>query len=242
MHGEGVMMRKLLGAVSLSAAILGVWFGSASAADMEVKAPPPPPPPVYSWTGFYFGGHIGGDWDNDRFHFVPAGTSTSNSASSVFGGGQVGYNYQISRWVLGLEGDGSWTNLSSGAPCPNPFFTCSHSIDWLASLRGRVGYLATDQSLFYVTGGAGFSEINHTALPPGVAPFIFTGFFSNTSVGYTVGGGWEYAFAKHWSVRVEYLYYGFGTSTAPPGTLSAANSTRVTNNINTVDVGVNYHF
>jgi outer membrane immunogenic protein len=75
-----------------------------------------------------------------------------------------------------------------------------------------------------------------------VAPFIFTGFFSNTSVGYTVGGGWEYAFAKHWSVRVEYLYYGFGTSTAPPGTLSAANSTRVTNNINTVDVGVNYHF
>ncbi len=116
---ELLMIRKLLGAVSLSAAILAVLFGSASAADMAVKAPPLPAPD-YSWTGFYIGAHAGGAWDNDHWMFVPADTTTNNSASSVFGGGQVGYNYRISRWVLGLEGDGSWTNLSSGAPCPNP--------------------------------------------------------------------------------------------------------------------------
>lgn len=236
-----VMIRKLLGAVSISAAILAVLFGSANAADMAVKAPPLPAP-EYSWTGFYIGAHVGGAWDDDHWMFVPAATTTHNSSSSAFAGGQVGYNYQILRWVLGLEGDGSWANLASGASCPNPFFTCSHSIDWLASVRGRAGYLVTDQSLVYVTGGAGFSQINHTALPPGVAPFVFTGYYSNTQVGYTVGGGWEYAFAKHWSARVEYLYYGFGTSTAPPGTLSAANSTRLTNSVNTFDVGLNYHF
>jgi len=236
------MMRKLLGAVSLSAGMLAAWFGSASAADMKFKAPPPPPAPVYNWTGFYIGAHAGGDSDNDNFNFVPAGTSTSNSANSFIGGGQVGYNFQVSSWVLGVEGDGSWTNLASGAPCPNPFFTCSHSIGWLASLRGRLGYLATGQALFYVTGGAGFSDVNHTASPPGVAPFVFTGTYSNTQVGYAVGGGLEYAIAQHWSVRVEDLYYGLGSSTAAPGTLSAANSTKVTNNVNTLDFGVNYHF
>lgn len=75
-----------------------------------------------------------------------------------------------------------------------------------------------------------------------MAPFVFTGAYSNTQVGYTVGGGWEYAFANHWSVRLEYLYYGFGSSTAPPGTLSAADSTKVTNSVQTVDVGVNFRF
>jgi outer membrane immunogenic protein len=56
-----------------------------------------------------------------------------------------------------------------------------------------------------------------------------------------LGGGVEYALSKNWSVKVEDIYYGF-RDTAPTGTLSATNTTRVTNNINTVDVGVNYHF
>jgi outer membrane immunogenic protein len=63
------MIRKVLGAVSLSAAILAVLFGSANAADMAVKAPPLPPAPD-NWTGFYIGAHAGGAWDNDSFNFV----------------------------------------------------------------------------------------------------------------------------------------------------------------------------
>jgi len=152
-----VMMRKLLGTVSLSAAILAALFGSANAADMVVKAPLLPPAPAYNWTGFYIGAHAGGAFDNDQFNFQPAGTFTNNTASSFLGGGQVGYNYQISNWVVGLEGDGDWTHLFGFAPCPNPFFTCGHNIEWLASVRARVGYVAADRFLFYVTGGAGFS-------------------------------------------------------------------------------------
>jgi outer membrane immunogenic protein len=75
-----------------------------------------------------------------------------------------------------------------------------------------------------------------------VAPFVFTGTYSSTQVGWALGGGLEYAFTNNWSAKVEYLYYGLGTSTAAPGTLSAANSTRVTDNVNTVNLGVNYRF
>jgi outer membrane immunogenic protein len=226
---------------------LAVALGATSAAfaaDLPTyKAPPAPPPAaVFSWTGFYVGAHIGGAWDSDQFHFIPAGTFTSNDASSVFAGGQVGYNYQISSFVLGAEGDASWTHLSSANSCPNPFFTCGHSIDWLASLRARVGFTPIDRVLIYVTGGAAFADVHHTASPPGVAPFVFSGTYSSTQVGWALGGGLEYAFTNNWSAKVEYLYYGLGSSTAPPGTLSAANSTRVTDNVSTVNVGVNYRF
>jgi len=173
---------------------------------------------------------------------VPANTFTRNDASSVFGGGQIGYNYQISSFVLGAEGDASWAHLSSSNFCPNPFFTCGHNVDFLASLRARVGFTPMDRVLIYVTGGAAFADIHHTALPPGVAPFVFTGTYSSTQVGWALGGGLEYAFTNNWSAKVEYLYYGLGTSTAAPGTLSAANSTRVTDNVNTVNLGVNYRF
>jgi outer membrane immunogenic protein len=231
-------------AAALSLAALGTLAitGLASAADMPLKAPPPPPPQVFSWTGFYFGGHVGGAWDSDQWQFLPANTFTHNHADSMFGGFQGGYNYQISRFVVGVEGDVSATDLVGTDPCPNRFFTCSHNMEWLASLRGRVGMLATDQALFYVTGGAGFSDIHHSASPPGVAPFAFSGNFSDTRIGPTLGGGLEYAFTTNWSVKFEYLHYWFDSSTAPPGTLSGANSTKLTNYVDTAQIGLNYKF
>lgn len=240
------MSAKSLFSPSAILAMVGVigLAGHGLAADLPTtKAPPAPPPaPVFNWTGFYVGAHLGGAWDTDEFHFMPAGTYTHNSASSIFGGGQIGYNYQISSFVLGAEGDASWTHLASGAFCPNPYFTCSHEIDWLASLRARVGFTPIDRALIYVTGGAAFADVTHHANPPGVSPFVFTGNYSSSQVGWALGGGLEYAFTNNWSAKIEYLYYGLGSSTAPPGTLSAANSTRVSNGVETVSLGVNYHF
>lgn len=163
--------------------------GAAAAADLPtMKAPPPPPPPaVFNWTGFYVGAHVGGAWDGDNWLFSPAQTVTSNHASGVFGGGQVGFNYQISSFVLGAEADASAAGLSSSNLCPNPNFTCGHSIDWLASLRARLGFTPMDRTMIYVTGGAAFADVGHTALPPGVAPFVFTGNYSAESSGMGVG-------------------------------------------------------
>src|SRR6516165_1522604 len=85
---------------------------AAGAADMAVKAPPPlpPAPPPFSWTGFYIGGDIGGVWANgsvsDSF-----GLSASTSHSGAIGGGVVGFNYQASNIVWGVEGNFDWTSL-----------------------------------------------------------------------------------------------------------------------------------
>ena len=99
------------------------------AADMAVKARPAPIlPPMFSWTGFYIGGHFGADWfDNDWFtpltpRNIASGcpgypiSAGSHSASSWLAGGQVGFNYQTGMWVLGVEVDGSWTDLKGSNP------------------------------------------------------------------------------------------------------------------------------
>jgi len=236
--------KNIAAAATLGIAVAFGLGSQAFGADLPTtkgSPPAPPPPPAFSWTGFYIGANVGGAWDYDRFHFTPAGTTTHNSADNIFGGGQVGYNYQISSFVLGAEGGMSGTHLSSSAACPNPFFTCGHDLEWVGSLRARVGFTPFDRALVYVTGGAAFTDVHHTALPPGVAPFVFSGTFNSEQVGWAVGGGVEYAITKNWSVKAEDIYYGF-QNTASPGTLSAANSTHLTTNVNTVDVGVNYHF
>jgi outer membrane immunogenic protein len=239
-------VRFAIGALLLFAAAPAYAEEPAAPAEQVAQAAPAAPGPVlssgYDWTGFYVGAHVGGARDRDSFHFSPAGTATGNRASGVFGGGQVGYNFQISSFVLGAEADGSGAGLSGSNPCPNPFFTCGHNIDWLASLRARVGFTPMDRALFYATGGAAFADVKHTALPPGVAPFVFSGNYSSTQVGWAAGGGFEYAFTNNWSAKIEYLHYDLGSSTAPMGTLSASNVTRVSDRVDTIDVGLNYHF
>ena len=148
-----------------------------------------------------------------------------------------------STWaVLGLEGDLSEFKLKSSSPCPNPFFTCGHENDWAGALLGRVGFTPFDHTLLYVAGGGAVSEFRYTALPPGVAPFVFSGHFSSTQAAWVAGGGFDYAFTKNWSLDAEYLHYGFGDVTAPPGTLSALNSTRQATRMDTLDLGISYHF
>ena len=225
------------------AAFVGL-AAQAFAADLlpTTKGPPLAPVSAFSWTGFYIGGFVGAAAGTDEFRFVPAGTTTSNSADSLLGGVRAGYNYQTSWVVFGVEGDFSGMNLKSSNPCPNPFFTCGRDSDWVGTLLGRVGISPIDRTLLYAAVGGGFSDFRYSALPPGVAPFIFSGNFSRTETALAFGGGFEYAFTNNWSFDIEYLHYGFGDATAPPGTLSAANSTKLTNGLDSFDLGINYHF
>jgi outer membrane immunogenic protein len=89
------------------------FCGVASAADMPLKAPPPHVAP-FSWTGFYLGGNVGYSWGNSdsTLSFSDATTGTVLSSAhpnfaldGVIGGAQIGYNYQVTNWVLGLEAD-----------------------------------------------------------------------------------------------------------------------------------------
>jgi outer membrane immunogenic protein len=88
---------------------------SAMAADPRVKAPPAPPPvvaPAYNWTGFYVGGHAGWAW-TDTTSTDPRANQNLISNNGI-GGGQVGYNWQIGTWVLGVEAQASWTHAQRG--------------------------------------------------------------------------------------------------------------------------------
>jgi hypothetical protein len=119
-----VMKKTLLGVVAV-AALMGT---PALAADMALKAPPPPPPSA-SWTGCYIGANVGGIWEHDNTPitlFDPTGIATvafttgripssfRYDRSSVVGGGQLGCNWQVTNWVVGIETDFDGTGLRGG--------------------------------------------------------------------------------------------------------------------------------
>jgi outer membrane immunogenic protein len=160
----------------------------ASAADLPVKAPryaPPPPPPPFSWTGFYIGGHLGGAWETrgtaygaDPLVTIPFDPVSLNLSSSAFlGGVQMGYNFQFNpNWVAGIEADASWTHLDAsansgvlkpigfgGGPLANSTIQFGSNVDWLVSLRARLGYTWDNNWMAYATGGAAWAEFKYNA-------------------------------------------------------------------------------
>jgi outer membrane immunogenic protein len=160
------MKRLLFGTVALVALAT-----AATAADLYTKARPLPPPPVapplFSWTGFYVGGNIGAGWEDfnitDRLTGLNFG---SNTRSAFIGGGQVGFNYQVSPFfVLGVEGffDGIASNKNTGNGVVVPgvgLVTASAQPDWVSTAAGRIGFTGPgfDHWLFYAKGGGGWVQ------------------------------------------------------------------------------------
>src|SRR5579864_5189970 len=94
--------------MGVAALVLAAIPVAASAADMQVpvKAPPPVMPLAFSWTGFYLGGNLGGAWSNNTVtdSFFGLNFSSGSNNGVFIGGGQVGGNYQMGNFVLGVEG------------------------------------------------------------------------------------------------------------------------------------------
>jgi outer membrane immunogenic protein len=234
MH-KGTMRRAML-AFGLAGATM--WGSAAMAADINrpvYKAPPAGVlPAAYDWTGFYIGGHIGYGWAKNTFTdpFVPFSVSDSN-ANGIMGGGQVGYNYQIGQFVIGVEGDMSGTGIKGGPAVLGANFNTN--VDWTATATGRAG-LAFDRWLVYAKGGAAWA---HDRYSTNFYTFPGTVELTDTRFGWTVGAGVEYAFAPQWSAKLEYNYMDFGTKNVAfaPGRLTDVNQ-----QINAVKLGVNYKF
>lgn len=228
----------------LAATILSVATGtSVYAADMAVKAPYAPVA-VYNWTGFYVGGHIGGAWSNTTVadptgvNFAPAGSDIGVNGSGLLGGAQVGYNWQAGNWVLGIQGDMSWTGINASAA--DPFvagLNVGDKVDWLGMLTGRVGY-AWNNTLLYGKGGVAWVHNKYSGVGGG-----FDASGSETRTGWTVGLGLEYAFARNWTTFIEYDYVGLGTRTVTltDPTIGPFQAS-IKQNINLVKLGVNYKF
>ncbi|QGM99165.1 outer membrane protein [Methylocystis parvus] len=210
----------------------------------------------------------------NAFAIAGSSYSTGGSNGGFIGGGQIGYNFQFyNNFVVGIEADiqgiaGSSSNSApsfSAAPVigfPGEVVSGAtvsrRNLDYIGTVRGRLGWLATPTLLLYGTGGLAYGGVSMNTAWVGVeAPTFgaFPGFgataFSDTRVGWTAGGGVEWMFWPNWSAKVEYLYYDLGNVTAngtatiaAPAALIAATALQSTThfNGNIVRAGVNYHF
>ncbi len=220
-------MRKIL----LSTVAIAAMTGTAFAADLpSTKSAPVYVAPVsaYNWTGFYAG--VEGGYDFYSANYVGAG---HNNANAGLLGGLVGYNYQVNQFVLGLEGDAggllgaNHTLISPG----NGSIRTNGS--YFGDIRGRVGY-AIDRALLYVAGGAAFGDVNSKFYDTNGA---WLGTTNARRVGWTIGGGGDYAFTPNWIGRIEYRYANLGTYTD-----NVVYGGSVRNNSNAVLVGLMYKF
>lgn len=252
-------MKRLLAAHLAAFAV--ALAGSASAADLAVKAPAPVAP--FNWTGCYIGVHAGGGFATkdftdpvqlvqDSFNFpgfTPGVTTVSQSPSGAVIGGQAGCDYQFasSPVVIGIQGDVAGATLRSNRavalPLGNPGETANvdTKTEFLTSVTGRIGY-AFDDVLLYAKGGAAMAgdkyEVSGTFTG---LPFDFRGLEDRW--GWTAGAGVDWAFTRHWSANLEYDYYGFGTrtSTFSDPTNGFQGLVNVRQSIQVVKVGVNFH-
>jgi outer membrane immunogenic protein len=184
----------------------------------------------FSWTGFYVGINGGYGWGKSNWSNAVVSTGDFN-IKGPFVGGTVGYNLQTGSWVWGLEGDidlsyikGSTTGVCGAAGCET-------RNRWLGTGRGRIGY-AWDRFLPYITGGVAFGDIKMTN---GIGASE-----TKTKLGYTLGGGVEYAFLGAWSAKIEYLYVDLGKATC--GAATCGLDTDVKFKAHLAKIGVNYRF
>jgi outer membrane immunogenic protein len=253
--------------------LAGLAFGALIMPAMAADIAPynkVPPPPAWGWTGFYIGANVG--WAGAADTIVNTGSYTGAGGFSTLltvgaipaaltmtntgfiGGGQIGYNWQVwPSWVLGIEADfqgvdakGINSHTFLGRPAFASITTAyNRELDSLGTLRGRFGYLWFPSLLFYGTGGLAYGD-NKIGAAAACATCEAAGSTSNTSVGWTLGGGAEWRFAPAWSVKAEYLYVDFGLHGNTISYTYLGNATTLTSTIrerdNIVRFGVNYMF
>jgi outer membrane immunogenic protein len=228
----------ILGAVA--ALVLGPT--AAAAADLPVKAPVPIA--IYDWTGFYIGVSGGGSFGQST-HIDQAtglGDTIGYNVKGGLVGGTLGYNWQVSRFVVGFEGDASWvgqygSNVDDGL-AGNPAFTSFTKETWVATARGRLGY-AVNNLLFYGTGGYAAAGVEAGVKDSNTGALLASA--TSTRSGWTAGGGLEWGFAPNWSAKFEWLYMKFDS--AAFNTLAAEGPrSSVPFDDNVVRAGINYRF
>jgi outer membrane immunogenic protein len=255
---RGIPVKRFIVAVVM----LLAGVGGVAAADMPVPQGAPVPPPIYrpafyDWSGVYVG--VNGGFGFGQAKWIDNFGTTGNFNTNAFLiGPTLGANYQTGPYIVGFEGDIDWTNLSgtsSSAGCvalasaatPLPAgSTCTTKQDWLGTARARIGY-AFDRIFVFGTAGAAFGNERTIVNAPG---FSATNNNIPPQLGWTVGGGVEYAITEAISAKAEYLFVQLGTSSCPTSVgciavnLVNAGGTPTSHSLfeNLVRAGVNYRF
>jgi high affinity Mn2+ porin len=226
-----------------------IFATSVQAADASGQLPLKSPSvvaPAYDWTGFYVGGHVGYSRGKAQVTLADQVTLTDPSSTSNFagsfgslnGGAQAGYNYLLpSRFLLGIEADASFPNFLAADDVAWSRITAvadsAEKIDYMATLRGRLGY-AFPYWMIYATGGFAWS-LGRFLQTPGIVDDRDKVLHLHT--GWAVGAGTEVAIASSWTARLEYLYWNFVHADIVFSSGTGAGSSFDTH---TVRVGLNY--
>lgn len=192
-----------------------------------------------TWTGIYGGVHLGYGWGQQRVADDNPALFYTVNPRGVFGGFQIGYNHQISQFVIGVEGDISFGNIAQRrAPAVLLLDEVSKSTSLFASARLRGG-VAFGDVLLYATGGLGYARSRDMNYIGGVA---FGPGWQNDRLGWVAGAGIEYAVNANLSVKVEYLRYDFGSWRRPQAQFWGIGNDFFRASMDTVKVGLNYRF
>jgi outer membrane immunogenic protein len=189
----------------------------------ESKEVMPPPPPPCDWRGLYLGLNAGGQFGHSQTndlddYYLFAHHHFGYSESGFVGGGQVGYNFQFGRIVLGPEFDLGYMDLDGSGLEPHSAVSVGEGrghtdSDFYMTLRGRIGYALDWHGcwLLYATGGA--IGVNYETRFVDEEQSNFTSIDASKrelNWGPTVGGGIERQIGRHWSIKLEYLYFTLG--------------------------------
>lgn len=237
-RGSSALVALALMAAGSSVAV------AADAVVADIPAPAEQPAAVFSWTGLYLGGNVG--WaggGKDRIGlFAPGyvGSYGDVAPNGVFGGAQIGYNWQVNNWVVGLEADIQFSGADDTVVAADGARTVTTESDvrWFGTVRPRLGYAFGPENrlLVYGTGGLAYGQVRYS-IASSAAPASAAS-SKDTYTGYVVGGGAEYAFTDNWTGRLEYQYVNLGQKAVSNGVIS----TFATPNFHTVRIGLNYKF
>jgi outer membrane immunogenic protein len=238
--------------LALAIAAAGAAAGFSNQANAQLAAGLP------QWAGPYVGVTGGWGWGQQSqsggFLQLPGCTSCTSTFTSTFIGdgcynlsggligGAVGYNYQLDRWVLGVEADDSWADITGSGTCgfnsaaPH---ACGGGIRWLATVRGRLGYdvgqifPGVGTTMVYAAGGLAVGEVH-------AWDSLFGTSGDKTATGWTIGAGFETKLNPNWSVKLEYLHVDLGN----PGVFVAIppNEEHVSTTADIFRVGLSYYF
>ena len=189
---------------------------------LVAKAPAykaPTLPAAYDWAGFHIGAFLGVGGGSANLTFLDDGATTDPRFAGFLGGGEMGYDYQLGKWVFGLEGDLAWTNAHGARPCPIGFFAnCEINTNWLSTATGRIGYAYWDRFLTYLKGGAAIARYRAEAActpnsPSTILPVVGcpSSSDSKTNVGWTAGLGSEFGLTRNVSMKSEIMYFDLGS-------------------------------
>jgi outer membrane immunogenic protein len=237
MTGDFEMKKMLFAAVAAAALAAAQPVAAADlGARYNYNKAPAYAAPIWTWTGFYVGAHVGGEFSaSNSFN----GLVLSDYDARFMGGVQAGADWQFSgNWVVGAEGQYSWLSRNNANALFPGGFVYGNDQRALASITARLGY-SFGPTLVYVKGGYAYADNRDVVTFAGV-PVAFT-LDGNHNHGWTIGGGAEYMFTPSWSVKGEYQYYNFGHSRfLAPAALVPFGTFH--NDEHTLKVGVNYRF